>query len=65
MNQLFCAQLFKSNHFSHNPSQAVADMLRCISDKCDEQNDKCVAEDRLSRAKSIIEWAITVLPAMG
>ena len=40
-------------------------MIQCVLDKCGEQEDKCVAADRLEEATAKAEWAISVLPTMG
>ena len=37
-----------------NP-QGRAEMLQCVVDSCDAQEEKCVAEDRLAEAKSNME----------
>ena len=36
-------------------------MLQCIMDKCDEQDDKCVAEERITEARSKMEKKIARL----
>ena len=41
-----------------NP-QGRAEMLQCIVDSCDAQEEKCVDEDRLAEAKSNVENIIS------
>ena len=36
-------------------------MLQCIMDKCDEQDDKCVAEERLTEARDKMQVKIAGL----
>ena len=45
--------------------QGLADMLQCVVDSCDAQEEKCVAEDRLTEAKTKMEYTISMMQLMG
>ena len=45
--------------------QGRVEMLQCVVDSCDAQEEKCVAEDRLTEAKTKMEYTISMMQLMG
>ena len=54
----------QKNSIGRKP-QGLADMLQCVVDSCNAQDETCVAEDRLEVAMSNMEYSISMMQLMG